>query len=78
MKREAISPSYCKRRKYKTKAYAYCAHPVSDRELIPKGGFIQKADPGEHNCRFGFTVANKNEPERKVNGKFREERKLKT
>ena len=45
----------------------YCAHPVLDREIIPKDRFTQKADQGEHDYYFRLTVANENELERKAN-----------
>ncbi len=45
----------------------YCAHPVLDREIIPKDRFTQKADQGEHDYYFRLTVAGENELERKAN-----------
>lgn len=76
LKREAISPSCCKRGKYKTKAYTYCAHPVSDREIMPKADLYGKPIGGEHNYHFRFTVADENELERKVNEKISEEKEI--
>lgn len=33
----------------------YCAHPIGERELLPRGRYTEKADQGEH--RFFFRLA---------------------
>ena len=45
---------------------AYCAHPILDREIIPKDKFTKKVDQGENNYSFRLTVVNRNELERKT------------
>lgn len=41
-----------------------------------EGKFTRKADRGEHNYHFRFTVADENELERKVNEKISEEKEI--
>lgn len=39
----------------------YCAHPISNRQLIPSDRYVKKVDQGQHDFHFRFTVANHGE-----------------
>lgn len=43
----------------------YCAHPISDRQLIPSDRFVKKVDQGENNFSFRIGVYEKGELETK-------------
>ncbi|MGN0526951.1 MAG: glycoside hydrolase family 38 C-terminal domain-containing protein [Acutalibacteraceae bacterium] len=43
----------------------YCAHPISDRQLIPNNRFTKKIDQGENSFSFRLTVTDTNTLERK-------------
>jgi alpha-mannosidase len=44
----------------------YCAHPISDRPLIPSDRFTKKIDQGENNYSFRLTVTDRDRLERKT------------
>lgn len=44
----------------------YCAHPIGERELIPKDRFTKKIDQGENNYSFRLTLVSRDKLERKT------------
>lgn len=44
----------------------YCAHPIMDREIVPKNRYTKKMEQGEHNFSFRLTVSKREELERKA------------
>lgn len=45
---------------------SYCAHPIPDRELMPRDRFVKKIDQGESNFSFRIGAIKRNELERKT------------
>jgi len=44
----------------------YCAHPIGERELIPKDRFTKKIDQGENNYSFRLTATPRSQLERRA------------
>lgn len=45
----------------------YCAHPIGERELLPRGRYTEKADQGEHRFFFRLAYARAEDAERLAN-----------